>query len=136
MSKILIACCILLLAACNSGSEKAPDTSTDLQCANAFIRSLYEGDFDRAETLMVPDSAGLKYLQQSKFNYKQGISDKQKMQYKEASVVLLDREVVDSQTTIIKYSDPVIKQTMPPIKVVKKAGGWRVDYAYSFSGNL
>jgi hypothetical protein len=135
MSKFFAIWLVFVAAACNS-SKAPPDNSTDLQCANAFLRSLYEGNFDRAGLLLLQNDDNLKHLQQAKFNFNQGTSEADKKIYKTASVILLSREPVDTQTVIFTYRDPVKKQTMPPLKVVKNANGWYVDFAYSFSGNM
>jgi hypothetical protein len=122
--------------ACSSKKNAPPDNSTDLHCANSFIRCLFDGEFDRAALLLKPGPAGEKHLQQSKFSYNQVTTSREKEQYRGASVIMLDRDPVDSNTVIFKYRDPVKNVTMPPLKVVKQGNGWLVDYAYSFSGNL
>lgn len=136
--KLLITLLALMAVSggCSSKKNAPPDNSTDLHCANSFIRCLFDGEFDRAAQLLYPDSAGAKHLLQSKFSYNQVTSSREKEQYRGASVILLGREPVDSNTVIFKYRDPVKNVTMPPLKVVKRGNGWLVDYAYSFSGNL
>jgi hypothetical protein len=122
------------MSAC-SPSKKPIDNTTEIACAKGFIQSIFRGEFDQAESYIVPDHSGTECLNKYRFTYNQFITKERKEKYKTASVIL-EKEVVNDSITIIKYKDPVANTSPTPLKLIRKNNVWLIDFSYSCSGNL
>jgi hypothetical protein len=60
---------------------------------------------------------------------------KEKLQLKSSSIVINKVEPVSDSITLINYSN---SYTMKPtdLKIIKVGTTWKVDFSYTFSGNL
>jgi hypothetical protein len=124
---------LFLFASCTKVTK--PDNSNNVVCANNFIRSIFQGEFDKANTIMIQNEANKDCLKKRKFNYNQLVTKNLKEQYKAASIVLKTITETDS-ISFFEYKDPIRKVALPPLKVIKINNEWLVDYAYNCSGNL
>jgi hypothetical protein len=135
MKLFLCSLLFLHLFSCTSNKIKI-DTSTDLTCAQGFIKSLYRGQFDDAEKVMISNKESIACLKNGRFSYNQFITKDLKEKYKVASVIFNNKEIINDSVVIFYYKDPVADKNQPPLKLIKRNQEWLVDYAYSCSGNL
>ncbi len=134
MNKILF-CLILLATACNNKPKKLLNTS-DVEAASNFMRSVYQGKFDEAATIIINNEANKDCLQKRKFLYNQKVNKNLKKQYKTAGVILEKTSRESATISFFELKDPISNQKMPTLKVMQQNGEWLVDFAYSCSGNL
>jgi hypothetical protein len=125
---------VSFLIAC-SPSGKHVDHTTDISTAKGFIQSMFRGEFDKAELYIIADHSGSECMNKYRFTYNQFITKERKEKYKTASVII-EKEVVNDSTTIIKYKDPVANTSPTPLKLIRKNNSWLIDFSYSCSGNL
>jgi hypothetical protein len=126
---------ILLLVSCTGNRGKKLDNSNDVSCVNAFVRSLYDGRFDDAETIMVPDAAGAECLKQARFNYNQHMNRATKIRYKNAAVLIKKEPLVNDSIVIFICTDPITEKNKP-FKTVRRNNQWLIEFSYTCSGNL
>lgn len=134
MKKILIYLLpIFILTACNSEEKKdAPKTAIDT--GRSFIRASLDGDFATAENLILKDTQNQQLFDSYKTYYERLPADK-KHHYKQANYNINKYQDMDDSTTIINYSNDYMNKPME-IKVVRTSGQWKVDFKYTYSGNL
>ncbi len=135
MKLFLLSIILLSIWSCSNHKESI-DTSTDTSCAQGFIKSLYHGDFDRAEEVMIANKESIECLKNGRFSYNQFITKDLKEKYKVASVIFNNKEILSDSVVIFYYKDPVANKNQPPLKLIKRKQEWLVDYSYSCSGNL
>ncbi len=127
---------ILLIAvglfACKQKRERPTD---EIDTARQFIRSSLDGDYDWARELMLKDSLNLYELEIIEKKYKDEMSQKDKVGYRESQIIVHSVENVSDSVVIVNYSNTYKKKQMP-LKVIKRDGIWQVDFNYTFTGNL
>ena len=123
---------VLFLFSCGRESEKP---STALDTGSAFIRASLDGDFKSAESLLLSDTQNLQFFETYKVYYEEKIEKEKKAQYKNASFEINKYLELDDSTTIINYSNQYMVKPME-IKVVRKDNEWKIDFKYTYSGNL
>ena len=133
MKKIIsIITVMLLMAACSTNEKKMPSTALD--AGREFIRASLDGDFEKAETLLLKDTQNLQLFESYKQFFSKLPGDK-KRNYKEASYTINKYVDTDDSTTLINYSNSFMNKPMD-IKLVRINKNWNVDFKYTYSGNL
>lgn len=126
---------VVLCNSCANTVEK-PNNKTSIECVSNFMQSIYRGKFAEANTIMVQDKANIDCLNKKKFNYNQILTKQQKQQYKSGAIIFNNTIQQADSIHLFELSDPISKQRIPTLKVVKRNKAWLVDFAYSCSGNL
>ena len=133
MKKIIsIVLVTLLLAACSTKEKKLPATALDT--GREFIRASLDGDFEKAETLLLIDTQNLQLFESYKQFFSKLPEDK-KRNYKEASYTINKYVDTNDSSTLINYSNSYMKKPMD-IKLVRINKNWNVDFKYTYSGNV
>ncbi len=133
IKKIIAFLCIITICySCNNDKKEGPATSLDT--GRDFIRASLNGDFPAAEKLLLKDTQNLQLFDSYKAYYDRLPGDKKK-NYRQANYTINKYVDVDSITTIINYSNDYMKKPMD-IKVVRRNKEWKVDFKYTYSGNL
>lgn len=129
---LLLLACISIITACNNKDHK-PETAMDT--GREFIRASLNGEFDKAESLMLKDTQNLQLFESYKSFYNTKLSKEKKDHYKKASYEINKYEDLNDSTTIINYSNDYMNKPMD-IKIVRKDNQWQIDFKYTYSGNL
>lgn len=122
----------LFFYSCSTKKETVPATALD--AGRTFIRASLDGDFAKAEPLLLNDTANHQLFDSYKEFYNKLPADKKK-NYKQASYEINKMEDINDSTTIINYSNSYMNKPME-IKLVRSAKLWAVDFKYTYSGNL
>ncbi|RYD73332.1 MAG: hypothetical protein EOP53_20290 [Sphingobacteriales bacterium] len=131
MKYLFSAVILFLFAACGQGDTRP---STALDTGRDFIRASLNGDFKKAERLLINDAENVQLFDSYKRYYEKMPADL-KANYRNASYEINKFLEVDDSTTIINYSNSYMKKPMD-IKVKKDGEVWGVDFKYTYSGNL
>ena len=128
----LVIISLVLLSAC--GGQKNTNPSTATEAGRTFIRASLDGDFKTAEPLLVDNDANHQLFDSYKISYNK-LPAETKQHYKDASYEINKMEDINDSTSIINYSNSYMHKPME-IKVVRIDKQWKIDFAYTFSGNL
>jgi hypothetical protein len=125
---------VLLVVTCASlpfCSPKAADKKieTALDAADVFIRNTLNGNFEKAEPLVVPTKLNKELFERYKTFYAT-LSPAIKQGYKQASYDIITLKDVNDSTTIINYSNSY-KHQPTNLKIVKQNSNWMVDFSYT-----
>src|ERR1700748_1676047 len=124
MIKKFILPIMLLLAACgDSHSFKKAEDAQD--AGREFIRASLDGDYEKAQFYLYPDSTNRLLMQKWKKDYDMLDADT-KRQYKEASILPIRITPQNDSITTYVFSNSFKKDTTT-IKVVRIKGEWLVD---------
>ena len=122
----------LLLTACSNDKHEGPATALDT--GREFIRASLNGEFMEAEKLVLTDTLNQQLFDSYKAYYER-LSPGKKKHYKDADYAINKYVDVNDSTTIINYSNDYMNKPMD-IKVVRENKQWKVDFKYTYSGNL
>ena len=128
---VLIFCSILC---CCSGEKKYPKAEYPLDAGREFIDGCLKGDFDRATSYMKDDPKNDELLLTQKRNYNKK-SKEEKLDYHDASIIILEDATINDSTHIINYRNSYDKIGRK-VKVILYNDTWLVDFKYTFDGNL
>jgi hypothetical protein len=131
----LIILAFLFLFSCKNQDEEFHQPENALDAGREFIQQSLKGKFNVAARYMLPDEDNQYWLGKvsQDFNKK---SEQEKTAYSKASITISEvNDVVPDSVTIISFSNSY-KNAPQKVKVVKYNGEWRVDFKYTFSGNL
>jgi hypothetical protein len=123
---------IWMLQACTPSAPRPEDA---LGTGRLFIRSLLDGNFTTANSLLYKDSTNLVNIKKFEEQYEERISQPDKIAYKKADIIIHEITPVNDSVVIIYYSSSLQKQKKP-LRLLKKENLWEVDFYYSFTGNL
>lgn len=126
ISLVLLA--IAVCFSCNNNTEKRPNTSMDV--GREFIRTTLDGDFKKAEDLLLKDSLNTQTFEMYKKYYTTNLSTEVKQGYKKASYNINKFDELNDSTAIINYSNSYMNKPTN-IKLVKKDKLWSVDFTYT-----
>ena len=124
--------CFVILHSCSN--EKKDTQSTALDTGREFIRASLNGDFKTAENFILPDSQNIHLFDSYKIYY-QRLPEEKKKHYREANYDINKYVDVNDSSTIINYSNDYMNKPMD-IKVVRINRQWKIDFKYTYSGNL
>ena len=122
------------IISCDTKTKKEP--STNIEVANAFVRSLLDNNFTAAEQYLLKDEMNTQIFERFKNQYNK--KDKETLdRYKEAEILVNETSVVVPDSVFIyNYSNSVSPENKTVLKLVRMEGKWLVDLKYTFSGNL
>lgn len=121
----------LLLFSCDN-KEAYPETAMD--AGRAFIRASLDGEFEKAEQLLLEDKESVEIFK-SYQRYYEKMPEETKQNYKKAAFQINEFLEVNDSTTIINYSNSYMNKPME-IKLVRNNNLWKVDFKFTTSGNL
>jgi hypothetical protein len=131
MKKLLTVLSLVFFMACNSNSDERPQTAMDT--GREFIRASLDGDFKKAESLLLKDTENVQLFESYKLFYNKLPAEK-KINYQKASYEINKYQDLNDSTTIINYSNSYMKKPMD-IKVTRNNNTWAIDFKYTYSGN-
>ncbi|NOT52400.1 MAG: DUF4878 domain-containing protein [Chitinophagaceae bacterium] len=111
--------------------DKVVKPENDIDAARDFIQAALEGDFDKARTYMLSDSANVNWMDVAERSYMKN-DEETKYSYRKASIHIHDiSNPVKDSVTIVIFSNS-FKNDHDTLKVLKKDGQWLVDFKYLF----
>lgn len=118
---------------CNT-PEGFKEPEDPLDAGREFVRSVLDGDYEKANLYLLNDPEDQELYKRYQ-SYMKKTPKTEKLQLKSSSIVINKVETLSDSVTIINYSN---SYTMKPtdLKVVKVGTSWKVDFSYTFSGNL
>lgn len=130
LSHLLIAS-LFLSGACQNENDNTRPVD-DLGTGRQFIRMSLNGDYEKAEALLLKDSSSNNLsLYKSWEAMDQKLSRDEKRNYREADIMIKETRVLGGDSgTVISYYNSYDKKPAA-IKVVKKDGQWWVDFTYT-----
>lgn len=127
---------LVMLSATLACSEpegfKKPEDPLD--AAREFIRAVMDGDYEEAELYLLSEAEDIELFNRyEKYMKKQPL--KERLALKSASIIINKIESVNDSICLINFSN---SHSMKPtdLKVIKEKDDWKVDFSYTFSGNL
>lgn len=131
MKTLLAAFSLVLFITCNNNSTARPQTAMDT--GREFIRASLDGDFKKAESLLLKDTENVQLFDSYKLFYNKLPAEK-KTNYQKASYEINKYQDLNDSTTIINYSNSYMKKPMD-IKVTRNNNIWAIDFKYTYSEN-
>ena len=119
----------IILIACSDNDRKSDTKSTsDIDAARDFIRASLDGDFKKARSFMLTDSAN-----QERMNLieRVNLSKEERNGLAAASINIHNVNQVNDSTTIVIYSNSY-KNNWDTLRVLKQNSAWLVDFNYLF----
>lgn len=124
---------LFYLTACNNNDrQQNGKAENDMDAARNFIRATMDGDYKKARTFMLPDSANTQYLDVYERNYNERMKPEDKEGYKEASINIHQLKNINDSTSVIYYSNSYFKKDTHQLKVLRLNNQWLVDLKYYF----
>ena len=123
----LVVC--MAFSACNSKTEKRPETAMDT--GREFIKSSMIGDFKMAETLIYNDPENHSLFNAFKTFYNR-MPDEKKQHYQKANYEINELKEPNDSTTFINYSNDYMKKPME-IKLIRVNKVWYVDFKHNYT---
>ncbi len=133
LKHIVVLFIVAIIFGCNQ-KDKPVSLNDPLETGREFIDASLKGNYDRAQQYMLIDSTNKKYLESLKDFYKK-MSPAEKDGYKNANIIINPSESVTDSTTIINYTN-TYKNKPSKIRIIKINNEWRVDFKYTFAGDL
>lgn len=126
---------LFLFFSCNNPEKEYQKPESAIDAGREFIEQALKGKFNAANQYMLQDEDNQFWL--AKWNKEYNNSPEQdKAGYSKAAITIYEvTDVVPDSVTIINFSNSYRKRQQK-IKVVKSNGDWKVDFKYTFSGNL
>ena len=125
----------LLLFSCQNSQDEYHKPENALDAGREFIQESLKGKFNAANKYMLQDEDNQFWLTKWSKEFS-NLSEQERAAYNKATITIYEvNDVVPDSVTIINYSNSYKKRPMK-LKVVKVSGEWKVDFKYTFSGNL
>lgn len=135
MKKYFAIFCFTLLIACNNKNENFQEPENALDAGREFIQLSLQGKFNSANQYMLQDAENKYWLDKWSKDFAQK-SEQEKTSFAKSSINISEvADVVADSVTVIVFSNS-FKKSSQKVKVVRQNGKWRVDFKYTFSGNL
>jgi hypothetical protein len=135
MKKIFSAVAILALSiiGCNEPEGfKQPEDPMD--AGREFIRAVMDGDFKEAELYISNDEEDISLFRRYE-SYMKKQPQKERLSLKSASIIINKIENLGDSITLINFSNSHSMKPMD-LKIIREKENWKVDFSYTFSGNL
>jgi hypothetical protein len=136
--KVLYRCffCLLitgLVFSCNEPEGfKTPEDPLD--AGREFVRAVLDGNYEKASLYLLNDQEDIELFGRYQA-YMKKQPQKEKLQLKSASIIINKVENQNDSVSIISFSNSYSMKPMD-LKVVRSEKTWKVDFKYTFSGNL
>lgn len=125
----------LIFFACTNSEDEYHKPENALDAGREFIQESLKGKFNTANKYMLQDQENQYWLGKWSKEFNK-ISEQEKASFSKASINIAEvNDVVPDSVTVIDFSNS-FKKVPQKIKVVKYNGEWKVDFKYTFSGNL
>ena len=134
MKKILIYLFfVMAIFSCNQpeGFKEAEDP---LDAGREFVRAVLDGDYQKA-SLYIENNPEDKELFQRYQLYMKKQPQKEKLLLKSSSIIINTVEKLNESISIVNFSNSHSMKPMD-LKIILRENKWRVDFSYTFSGNL
>lgn len=128
-----IASIALIYASCNQ-PEGFKEPEDPLDAGREFVRAVLDGDFEEAN-LYIAENPEDQEIFERYVSYMKKQSKQEKLNLKSASIIINKVENLNDSISIINYSNSYSNKPIE-LKVVRETKGWRIDFSYTFSGNL
>lgn len=124
---------LFLLWSCQSGDsdDSSGTPENDVDAARMFIRSALDGNYKRAKTLVIPDSANVQLLDNLERAYLHNSDATEQRGYRESSIRIHDTRKLNDSASIVVFSNS-FKNKKDSVKATRINGAWLVDLKYSF----
>ena len=130
---VISGCLLFFFSSCNQ-PEGFVEPEDPLDAGREFVRAVLNGDFEKA-SLYVCDNEEDKEIFERYEVYMKKQPRTERLNLKSASIIINKVEKLNDSVTIINFSN---SHTMKPtdLKILKQDKAWKVDFSYTFSGNL
>lgn len=119
--------------ACNEPEGfKSPEDPLD--AGREFVRAVLDGNYEKANLYLLNDQEDIELFGRYQA-YMKKQPKKEKLQLKSASIIINKVENQNDTVSIISFSNSYSMKPMD-LKVVKSEKSWKIDFSYTFSGNL
>lgn len=117
-----------------STPEGFKEPEDPLDAGREFLRSVLDGDYEKANLYLLNDPEDQELFKRYQ-SYMKKSPRNELLQLKSASIVINKVETLSDSVTLINYSN---SYTMKPtdLKIIRQGTSWKVDFSYTFSGNL
>ena len=124
---------LMAIFSCNQpeGFKEAEDP---LDAGREFVRAVLDGNYENA-VLYIDDNQEDKDLFERYKTYMKNQPKKEKLQLKSSSIIINKVENLNDTAAIINFSNSYSMKPME-LKVIQKNKKWRVDFSFTFSGNM
>lgn len=118
---------------CNT-PEGFVEPEDPLDAGREFVRAVLDGDYEKANLYLSKDPEDQELFKRYQ-SYMKKAPKQEKLQLKSSSIVINKVEPLSDSVTLINYSN---SYTLKPtdLKIIKVGASWKVDFSYTFSGNL
>lgn len=135
MKYSLLIVAFLFLFSCKNNQEEYHKPESALDAGREFIQESLKGKFNAANRYMLQDEDNKFWLAKWSKEFNK-LSEQDKTGYGNAAITIYEvNDVAADSITIINFSNSY-KKRVQKVKVVKVNGEWKVDFKYTFSGNL
>lgn len=124
---------LLTLSACST-PEGFKQPEDPLDAGREFIRAVLDGDYKKASLYVIEDKEDLELFDRYEV-YMKKQPRKERLSLKSSSIIINKSENLNDSVTIINFSNSHTQKPMD-LKVVRVNQAWKVDFSYTFSGNL
>lgn len=133
--RLLLFCFSFIILVFTSCEQEVPRPEDALSTGRLFIRSLLDGNFKTANTILYQDSSNQLSFKRFEEQYDSRLSKAEKEAYKKSDIIIHEIENLNDSVMILYYSSSLQKQKKP-LRILKKDNQWQVDFHYTYSGNL
>lgn len=124
---------LVLFAACNNGAgDQNGKSENDVDAVRNFIQAALYGDYDKAKSYMLKDSANIVQMDAIQ---RVPLSAEEKRGLASASIIIHNVNRVNDSTTVVIYSNS-FKNNWDTLKAIKLNNEWLVDFSYLFNHDL
>jgi hypothetical protein len=125
----------LLFFSCKNNEEEYHKPESAIDAGREFIQQTLKGKFNAANQYMLQDEDNQFWLAKWSKEFNKS-TEQDKAGYSKAAITIYEvTDVIPDSVTIINFSNSY-KNRPQKVKVVKSNGEWKVDFKYTFSGNL
>lgn len=129
---ILFAVLFFIIGCAEPEGFKQPEDPLD--AGREFIRAVMDGDFKEAELYISEDEEDFGLFRRYE-DYMKKQPQKERLSLKSASIIINKIENLGDSICLINFSNSHSMKPMD-LKVIKENQNWKVDFSYTFSGNL
>jgi hypothetical protein len=105
-----------------------------LDAGREFVRAILDGNYQKAGLYINKDQED-KDLFTTYQQYMKKQPQKERLLLKSSSIIIHKSETINDSVTIINFSNSHSMKPMD-IKVIREDNTWKIDFSYTFSGNL
>ena len=130
---ILLLAILTSLTGCESNDRKSDgESASDIDAARDFIRASLDGNYQKAKTYMINDSANAERMNLIE---RVNLSKEEKNGLASASINIHSVTPVNDSATVVVYSNS-FKNNWDTLRVLKLNGKWLVDFNYLWEHDL